>query len=75
MAESDDQYDAWGAICARARPIPTGLAERATSLPAVGDLPDGSVARRPAVTPDDDRGAEFRGSPGFAVLTAARAAS
>ncbi len=38
MAESDEQYDALGAIYERAKHIPTGLAERATLLSAVGDL-------------------------------------
>ncbi|SMD21353.1 class I SAM-dependent methyltransferase [Lentzea albidocapillata] len=43
MAESDDQYDALGAIYERAKHIPTGLAERATLLSAVGDLLGRSV--------------------------------
>ncbi|MFD4673920.1 class I SAM-dependent methyltransferase [Lentzea sp. NPDC058450] len=43
MAESDDQYDALGAIYERAKHIPTGLAERATLLSAVGDLRGRSV--------------------------------
>ncbi|GGU49118.1 class I SAM-dependent methyltransferase [Lentzea flava] len=43
MAESDEQYDALGAIYERAKHIPTGLAERATLLSAVGDLRGKSV--------------------------------
>ena len=43
MAESDEQYDALGAIYERAKHIPTGLAERATLLSAVGDLLGKSV--------------------------------
>lgn len=43
MAESDEQYDALGAIYERAKHIPTGLAERATLLSAVGDLLGRSV--------------------------------
>ncbi|MGI5503569.1 class I SAM-dependent methyltransferase [Lentzea sp. CA-135723] len=43
MAESDDQYDALGAIYERAKHIPTGLAERATLLSAVGELRGRSV--------------------------------
>ena len=43
MAESDDQYDALGAVYERAKHIPTGLAERATLLSAVGDLRGKSV--------------------------------
>ncbi|GLY47952.1 class I SAM-dependent methyltransferase [Lentzea sp. NBRC 102530] len=43
MAKSDDQYDALGAIYERAKHIPTGLAERATLLSAVGDLRGKSV--------------------------------
>lgn len=43
MAESDDQYDALGVVYERAKHIPTGLAERATLLSAVGDLRGRSV--------------------------------
>jgi toxoflavin synthase len=43
MAESDEQYDVLGAIYERAKHIPTGLAERATLLSAVGDLRGKSV--------------------------------
>lgn len=43
MAESDEQYDALGAIYERAKHIPTGLAERATLLSALGDLRGRSV--------------------------------
>ncbi|MDX8033961.1 class I SAM-dependent methyltransferase [Lentzea sp. BCCO 10_0856] len=43
MAESDEQYDALGVIYERAKHIPTGLAERATLLSAVGDLLGRSV--------------------------------
>jgi SAM-dependent methyltransferase len=43
MAESDEQYDALGAVYERAKHIPTGLAERATLLSAVGDLRGKSV--------------------------------
>ncbi len=43
MAESDDQYDVLGAIYERAKHIPTGLAERATLLSALGDLRGKSV--------------------------------
>lgn len=43
MAESDEQYDALGAIYERAKHIPTGLAERATLLSAVGDVLGKSV--------------------------------
>ncbi|MGZ3141327.1 class I SAM-dependent methyltransferase [Lentzea chajnantorensis] len=43
MAESDEQYDALGAVYERAKHIPTGLAERATLLSAVGDVRGRSV--------------------------------
>ncbi len=43
MAESDEQYDALGAIYERAKHIPTGLAERSTLLSATGDLRGRSV--------------------------------
>ena len=43
MAESDEQYDALGAVYERAKHIPTGLAERATLLSAAGDLLGRSV--------------------------------
>ncbi|SFR15977.1 hypothetical protein SAMN04488564_104277 [Lentzea waywayandensis] len=43
MAESDEQYDALGAIYERAKHIPTGLAERSTLLTAFGDLRGKSV--------------------------------